>query len=172
MFASAATPNVSTRPAESRQRQRHVEEQDGRVQERGVDREADHGDESEEAVEDEQEDRDEDQSSDRGLPRLVQRVLSERRRDVRPVERLELHGQRARLQDEGDLLRLLERLEALDLRAPAADAAAQARVGEVDLGERLDLAVEDDREVLRHVAELAPDPEAACDLLELVRPRP
>ena len=84
-----------------------------------------------------------------------------------------LTGQRTGLQDERDLLRLLERVEALDLRAAAADAAAQARVGEVDLREGLDLAVEDDREVLRRVAQLPADPEVARDVLELVRsPRP
>ena len=58
----------------------------------------------------------------------------------------------------------------LDLRAPAADAAAQAVVGEVDLGERLDLAVvEDDREVLRLVAQLAANPLGTRDPFELVR---
>ena len=103
--------------------------------------------------------------------RLVERVLAERRGDVGAVERLELDRERARLEDERDVLRLLERVEALDLRAPAADAAGQARVGEVDLRERLDLAVEDDREVLRLPAQLAADPLVARDLLELVRAR-
>ena len=97
-----------------------------------------------------------------------ERVLAERRGDVGAVERLELDRQRARLEHEGDVLRLLERVEALDLRAAAADSAREARVREVDLRERLDLAVEDDREVLRLLAQLAADPLVARDLLELV----
>ena len=101
----------------------------------------------------------------------LERVLAERRRDVGAVERLELDRQRARLEHERDVLRLLERVEALDLRAPAADAAREARVGEVDLREGLDLAVEDDREVLRLLAQLAADPLVARDPLELVRAR-
>ena len=47
----------------------------------------------------------------------------------------------------------------------------EAVVREVDLRERLDLAVEDDREVLRLLPELAADPLVAGDLLELVRAR-
>ena len=65
-----------------------------------------------------------------------------------------------------------ERVEALDLRATAADAAGQRAVREVDLRERLDLAVEDDREVLRRAAQLAADPLVAGDLLEPVRALP
>ena len=56
----------------------------------------------------------------------LERVLAERRRDVGAVERLELDRQRAGLEDERDLLRLLERVEPLDLGPTAADAAGQA----------------------------------------------
>ena len=44
----------------------------------------------------------------------------------------------------------------------------QARVGEVDLREGLDLAVEDDREVLRLLAQLSANPLVASDALERV----
>jgi hypothetical protein len=39
------------------------------------------------------------------------------------------------------------------IRAPPPEPSRQARVGEVDLRERLDLAVEDDRKVLRLLAQ-------------------
>ena len=103
---------------------------------------------------------------DRRAPCLLERVLAERRGDVGAVERLELDRQGARLEHERDVLRLLQRVEALDLRASAADSARQARVGEVDLRERLDLAVEDDREVLRLLAQLPANPLVAGDALE------
>jgi len=50
---------------EARQGQRHVQEQDDPVEERGVDRQPDHGDHAEEAVEQEQEQGD-DQEADAG----------------------------------------------------------------------------------------------------------
>ena len=61
----------------------------------------------------------------------------------------ELHRQRAGLEHDRDVLRLVDPLEPLDLRAAAADAAGERRVRVVDLREGADLAVEDDREVLR-----------------------
>ena len=105
-FASAATPIVRIRPGEARQRQRDAEEQDRRVHEGGVDPEAEHGDEAEEAVEEQQEDRDDDQAADRGVARLLQRVLAERRRDLGLLERHEVDRQGARLQHEREVLRL------------------------------------------------------------------
>ena len=92
---------------EAGQRQRDAEEEDCAVHERGVDAEADHRDEAEEAVEEEQEERDDDQAADRGVLRLLQRVLAERRRDVGALERDEVDRQRAGLQDEREVLRLL-----------------------------------------------------------------
>ena len=68
-------------PGEARQRQRDVEEQDRAVEERGVDAEADHGDEAEEAVEDEQEDRDE--RGGRRSPPATPRAASPRRASPR-----------------------------------------------------------------------------------------
>ena len=170
MFASAATPNVRTSPANPGKRQRHVEEEDRRVQECRVDAEPDDRDDSEEAVEDEEEDRDEQKSGERGAFRLVERVLPEGGRDVRAVERLEIDRERTRLQHDRDVLRLADRLEALDLRPPAADAAGQARVRGVDLREGPDLAVEHDREVLRRLPQAPANPLVAGDLLELVGP--
>ena len=87
MFASAATPIVRIEAGEARQRQRHAEQQDRAVHERRVDGEAEHGDEAEEAVDDEQEHAHGDQAADRGVARLAQRVLAERRRDVRALDR-------------------------------------------------------------------------------------
>ena len=151
---------------EARQRQRDVEDEDGRVEERGVDREAGDRDQTEEAVEDEQEDRDEDQTCDRRAPGLLERILAERCGDVGAIERLELDRQGTGLEHERDVLRLLQRVEALDLRASAADSARQARIGEVDLREGLDLAVEDDREVLRLLAQFPANPLVTRDALE------
>ena len=146
-FASAATPIVRIRPGEARQRERDVEQEDRRVEERGVDAEADHGDHAEEAVEDEQEQGDDQQADQRRRLRLLQRVLAQRGRDVGALDLLELDRQRARLEHERQVLRLPD---ALDARDPGAvDRVDPARVLlEVDRRERLDVAVEDDREVL------------------------
>src|SRR5262249_33742799 len=154
---------------EAGQGERDVEEEDRRVQEGRVDRETENRNQTEEAVEDQEEDRDEDETRDRRAPGLLQRVLAEGRGEVGSVERLEFDRQRTRLEHERDVLRLLQRVEALDLRAAAADAARETRVREVDLREGLDLAVEHDREVLRLLLQLAADPLVARDLLELVR---
>ena len=61
-------------------------------------------------------------------------------------------GQSAGLEHEGEVLRLLDRVEAADLRAAAGDAVGEARIGEVDDRERADLAVEHDGEALREGA--------------------
>ena len=110
---------------EARQRQRDVEDEDRRVQEGRVDREADDRDETEEAVEDEQEDRDEDRArrSPPSMPPASESLPSVAEMSVRSSVS-NFTGQRAGLEHERDLLRLLERVEALDLRATAADAAA------------------------------------------------
>ena len=154
---------------EARERQRDVEEQDRGVQERRVDAEPDDGHDAEEAVEDQEEDRDEQQTADRGFLRLVERVLAECRRDIGARQRLEGDGERTGLEDDRDVARLVERLEALDLRAPAADATRERAVRVVDLRERADLAVEDDREVLRLLADAAARPLVPRDLFEPVR---
>ena len=118
-FASAATPIVRISPGEARQRQRDVEEQDRRVHERGVDAEADHRDEAEEAVEEQQEEHDGDQAADRCVLRLLQRVLTERRRDVGALERDEVDRQGAGLQHEREVLRLADAADVVDLGAGA-----------------------------------------------------
>jgi hypothetical protein len=64
---------------ESGQGQGHMEEEERRVQERGINAEPDDRDEAEEAVEDEQEQRDGDQPAEGGDLRLLEGVLAERR---------------------------------------------------------------------------------------------
>ena len=100
-------PQRQDHPGEARQGQRHVEDQDRRVEEGRVDAEPEHGDDAEHAVEDEQEDGDDDEAGDRRAPRLAQRVLTERRRDRRRLERRERDGQGAGLEHERQVLRLL-----------------------------------------------------------------
>ena len=102
-------PQRQHEAGEAREGQRHVEDEDRGVEEGGVDAEAEHGDDAEEAVEDEQEERDEEEADDRRLLRLVERVLTERRRDRGLVERHELDRQRAGLEHEREVLRLLDR---------------------------------------------------------------
>ena len=168
-FASAATPIVRIRPAKPGSVSVTFRSRIAAVQERDVDAEADHGDHAEEAVEDEQEDRDDEQADERRRLRLLQRVLAERRRDVRALDLLELERQGAGLEDEREVLRLAELADVRDLAA-AADPVRERRVGVVDLRERLDVAVEHDREVLRRLPEPAALVQPARDPLELVAP--
>ena len=168
-FASAATPIVRIRPAKPGQRHGDVEEQDRRVHEGRVDREAGHGDDTEQPVQEQEEDRDDDQPDQRRGLRLLKRVLPERRRHVRPLDLLERDGQGTGLEDEREILRVPRLADVLDLRA-AGDAVRESPVRVVDLRPRLHLAVEDDREVLRDAAEAPPLPESARDVLEQVRP--
>ena len=85
------------------------------------------------------------------MPRLCQRVLAERGRDVGALDLVELDGQRTRLEHEREVLGLLEAaaLAEVDLGVPARDPIRVAL--EVDVWRRLELAVEHDREVLREV---------------------
>ena len=125
-----------------------MEEENRGVHERGVDAEPDHRDEAEEAVEQEQEERDHEQADDRRLPRLLQRVLAERRRDVGALRGLELDRQCTGLQDERELFRIAETAPAhVDLSAAVTGDSVRV-AHEVDVRDRLDLAVEHDREVL------------------------
>ena len=126
-----------------------MEQQDRRIEERRVDPEPDHRHEPEEAVEEEQEERHHEEADDRRLLRLGERVLTERGGDVGALCSLELHRQRTGLQHERELLGVPEpTLAHVDLRAVVTgDAVGVAH--EVDVRHRLDLAVEDDREVLR-----------------------
>src|SRR5581483_3807202 len=79
------------------------------------------------------------------------RVLAERRGDVAALDLLEVVRQRARLQDEGEVLRrLLSAGAHLDLGA-AGDAVLQRRLRVVDVRRRLEHTVEDDRVVLREL---------------------
>ena len=95
---------------EARQRQIDArEEQDRGVVEERVDAEADHGDEAEEAVEHEQEERDDDEADERRVPRLRERALAERRRDIGALDLLEAHRQRTGLEDQREVFRLLDR---------------------------------------------------------------
>ena len=83
------------------------------------------------------------------MPRLRERALAERRRDVGALDLLEAHRQRTGLEDQREVLRLLDRaaLAEVDLGVRAGDAVGVAL--EVDVRRRLELAVEHDREVLR-----------------------
>ena len=101
-------PQRQHEAGEAREGQRHVEDEDRGVEERGVDAEPEDGDDAEEAVEDEQEERHEEEADDRRLLGLVQRVLAERRRDRGLVERDELDRQGAGLEDEREVLRLAD----------------------------------------------------------------
>ena len=83
MFASAATPIVRIIPAKPGSVSVTLKSRIAAYRKSGVDAEADHRDEAEEAVEEEQEERDEEQADDRGAHRLAERVLAERRRDLR-----------------------------------------------------------------------------------------
>ena len=83
-------------------------------------REAEHGDEAEEAVEDEQEERDDEQADERRVQRLRERVLAERRRDVGALDLLERDRQRAGLEHEREVLRLLDGAAARVISAPPA----------------------------------------------------
>ena len=139
---------------EAGQGQRHVEDQERRVQEHGVDAEPDHRDETEEAIEDQQEERDGDETADRGQLRLPQRVPAERRRDLGLLELTEVVREGARLEHEREVLRLPDRPDAGDLGAVRARDAVRV-VAEADRRSGLDLAVEDDRELLRVVVLLA-----------------
>ena len=135
-------------PRDARERQRHVEEQDRAVEKDAVDAEPDNRDDAEEAVEDEQEDGDRDEAADAGDERLSQRVLTQRRRDLRALNLDELDRQRAGLEDERQVLRLGDRVEPGDLRVAAGDPVHEVGIGEVDDRVRTDLVVEDDREAL------------------------
>ena len=94
---------------------------------------------------------DRDQAADRGVPGLLQRVLAERRRDVGALDRVELDRQRARLEDEREVLRLRQRRHAGDLGAAAGRVDPARVLLVVDRRERVDLVVEHDREALEVV---------------------
>ena len=118
-------PQCQHEPREAGQRQGDVEEEDRGVQECGVDAEAEHGDETEEAIKDEQEQRDQEQADDGRLLRLVERVLTQRGGDRRLVERDELDRQGSGLQHEREILRLADREAAADLVSVGARDAAR-----------------------------------------------
>src|SRR4029079_15157721 len=122
-------------------------------------------------------------ADERRVPRLRERALAERRRDVGALDLLEAHRQRTGLQDECEALRLTHRAAhtEVDLRVRAGDAVRVLL--EVDVRRRLELAVEDDREVLGVVlvvalatrgveADLASRRLLLRDFLELVRAVP
>ena len=137
---------------EARERQRHVEDQDRRVEERGVDAEPEDRDEPEEAVEDEQEERDEEQADER-------RASSPRSSESLPsVAEIAVWSSVTNLTGSAPVWSTSARSFASWMSpipvicAFAGDTTGEAAVGVVDLRPRLDLAVEDDREVLRRVA--------------------
>ncbi len=89
------------------------------------------------------------QAGDQRPPGLAERVLAERGRDGGRLQRLEGDRQGTALQHDREVLRLVDRADAGDLSAVRAADPVRVLLP-VDRRPRLDLAVEDDREVLRH----------------------
>ena len=100
------------------------------------------------AVEDEQEDRHDREAREAGGEALVERLLAERRGDLRARDEVELERQRADLQQPREVLRGLDREAARDLGALRAVDAVGV-LAEVDVRRRDQLVVEPDREVVR-----------------------
>ena len=119
---------------------------------------------AEEAVEDEQEERDDEQADERGLLRLLQRVLTERRRDVRALDLLELDRQRTGLEHEREVLRLPEIADVLDLRRPPPIPSESERSVESICGNDLISRSRTIAKCCGDAAEVAALPEPPCDL--------
>ena len=132
---------------DARQRQRDRDQLDQREEVERVDAQRADRDHAEDAVEDEQEQRDDREADDAGDQALVQRLLAERRRDLRRGDQLQLDRQRAGLQQVREVLGRLDREAARDLRAVARVDAVRVLL-EVDVRDRDQLVVEHDREVL------------------------
>src|SRR5206468_5238333 len=137
-------------------------------------------DEAEEPVEEEQEEGDDNEADRRRMPRLGQRLLPEGRRDIGALDLLEADRQGTGLEHEREILRLPDRaaLAEVDLGVRPRDAVRVAL--EVDVRRRLELLVEDDREVLdvvevvalparRGIGDVAGLGLGLRDLLELLR---
>ena len=140
---------------EARQRQRHVEEQDRRVVEERVDREADHRDEAEEAVEHEQEERDDDQADSAACHACVSELLPS-------VAETSVRSICLKLTGSAPVWRTSARSFASPIEPPWPRSISAFGPGmpsgfvlEVDVRRRLELAVEHDREVLRVVLVVA-----------------
>ena len=101
-------------------------------QQDGVDDEREVGDQAEEAVVQQHVQEHDAEADEAGDEALVERVLAQRGGDLLLVRGLELDGQGAGVEYEGEVLGLLHgHVAAADLGA-AADAVAQRRVGVVD----------------------------------------
>ena len=132
---------------DARQRQRDRDQLDQREQQHRVDEQRDAREPAEHAVEEEQEEQRQRQADGARDQALVQRLLTERRRDLRLRDQLQVDRQRADAQALGEVLRVLQVADAVDLRARAAvDALRVLEV--VDRRQRDDLVVERDREAL------------------------
>jgi hypothetical protein len=147
MFASAATPEREDQARDARQRQRDRDELDQREEVERVDAQRGHRDDAEDPVEDQQEQRDDHEAADAREQALVERLLAERRGDLRLADQLELDRQGAGLEQVRELLGGVEREAALDLRAGRRVDAVRV-LDEVDERDGDELVVEDDREVL------------------------
>ena len=149
------------------QGQRDRDQLDQREQQDRVEEERQRGHHAEHAVEDEQEEDRQGQARRARQEALVKRLLSERRRDLRLRDQLELDRQRADAQVLRQVLRLLDRADAVDLRARAAVDPLRV-LDEVDRRQRDDPVVERDREALERLLLRCPgrkqDPRSALGL--------
>src|SRR4051794_1446458 len=132
---------------DARERHRDRDELDQRVEVDGVDEQRADRDDAEDPVEDQQEDRDDHEARDAGDEALVERLLAERRGDLRRGDQLQLDRQRAGLEQVRQALRGVDREAARDLRAVGAVDAVGVLL-EVDERDRDELVVEHDGEVL------------------------
>ena len=121
-----------------------------REQEERVDHERDAGDEAEHAVEEQQEQQRQSEADAAREQTLVERLLAERRGHLRLRDQLERDRQGADPQALGEVLRVLQVADAVDLCAGAA-VDPLGVLAEVDRRERDDLVVERDREALERL---------------------
>ncbi len=133
---------------DARQRQRDRYQLHEREQQQRVDDERQARDYPQHAIEEQQQEQRQRQSHGARDEALVERLLAERGRDLRLGDQLQLDPERADAQVLGEVVGLLDAAETADLGAVrAVDAVRILRV--VDRGERDDLVVERDREVLK-----------------------
>ena len=103
---------------DARQRQRDRDQLDQRVEVQRVDAQRDRRDDAQDAVEDDQEERDDDEAGDARLQALIERLLAERRGDLRARDLAELQRQGADLEDLRQVLRATGCVKLPEIWAP------------------------------------------------------